>query len=146
VKEGSLFRISPLAGYNSSNDNNLQRGELITAIEIPDQDAFAKNSLYVKIRDRASYAFALVSVAAALDLKGNTIQHAKLAMGGVAHKPWRLKASEDFLKGKTVSVANFQQAASIAVKDAKGYGYNNYKLKLAPNTILQTLKQVTDLT
>ncbi|HZG26451.1 MAG TPA: xanthine dehydrogenase family protein subunit M, partial [Chitinophagaceae bacterium] len=113
-----------LPGTTPQIDNNLQRGELITAIEIPDQDAFAKNSLYVKIRDRASYAFALVSVAAALDIKGNTIQHAKLAMGGVAHKPWRLKASEDFLKGKTVSIANFQQAATIAVKDAKGYGYN----------------------
>lgn len=134
-----------LPGTTPQIDNNLQRGELITSIEIPDHDAFAKNSLYVKIRDRASYAFALVSVAAALDIKGNIIQNARLAMGGVAHKPWRLTASENYLKGKPVSITNFQQASTIAVKDAKGYGYNNFKLKLAPNTILQTLKQVANL-
>jgi xanthine dehydrogenase YagS FAD-binding subunit len=134
-----------LPGTTPQIDNNLQRGELITSIEIPDHDAFAKNSLYVKIRDRASYAFALVSVAAALDIKGNTIQNARLAMGGVAHKPWRLTASENYLKGKPVSIKHFQQAATIAVRDAKGHGYNNFKLKLAPNTILQTLKQVSNL-
>lgn len=134
-----------LPGNNPEKDNNLQRGEMITAIEVPDNDAFAKNSLYVKIRDRASYAFALVSVAAALDIKGNTIQNARLAMGGVAHKPWRLTAAENFLKGKTISVENFKQAAAIAMKDAKGYGHNNFKLKLVPNTIVQTLKTVSGL-
>jgi xanthine dehydrogenase YagS FAD-binding subunit len=134
-----------LPGNNPEKDNNLQRGEMITAIEIPYNDAFAKNSLYVKIRDRASYAFALVSVAAALDLKGSTINNARLAMGGVAHKPWRLTAAENFLKGKTASVENFKQAATIAMKDAKGYGYNNFKLKLAPNTIVQTLKTVSGI-
>jgi xanthine dehydrogenase YagS FAD-binding subunit len=134
-----------LPGNNPEKDNNLQRGEMITAIEIPDNDVFAKNSLYVKIRDRASYAFALVSVAAALDIKGNTIANARLAMGGVAHKPWRLTAAENFLKGKLVSVENFKQAAAIAMKDAKGYGHNNFKLKLAPNTIVQTLKTVSGI-
>ena len=118
---------------------------MITAIEIPDSDAFAKNSLYVKIRDRASYAFALVSVAAALDIKGNTIANARLAMGGVAHKPWRLTAAENFLKGKIASIENFKQAAAIAMKEAKGYGHNNFKLKLAPNTIVQTLKTVSGI-
>jgi xanthine dehydrogenase YagS FAD-binding subunit len=132
-----------LPGNSPEKDNNLQRGELITAVEIPESDAFAKNSLYVKIRDRASYAFALVSVAAALDMKGNTIAGAKLAMGGVAHKPWRLTAAENFLKGKNASIENFKQAASIAMKDAKGYGYNNFKLKLAPNTLVQVLRTVT---
>ena len=126
-----------LPGNTPEKDNNLQRGELITAIEIPVNDSFAKNSLYVKIRDRASYAFALVSVAAALDMNGNTIRDARLAMGGVAHKPWRLTASENFLKGKTASVDNFKQAAAIAMKDAKGYGHNNFKLTLAPNTIVK---------
>ena len=134
-----------LPGNNPEKDNNLQRGEMITAIEVPDNDAFAKNSLYVKIRDRASYAFALVSVAAALDMKGNTIQNARLAMGGVAHKPWRLIAAENFLKGKTASFDNFKQAATIAMKEAKGYGYNDFKLKLAPNTIVQTLKTVSGI-
>jgi xanthine dehydrogenase YagS FAD-binding subunit len=134
-----------LPGLTPEKDNNLQRGEMITAIEIPDSDAFAKNSLYVKIRDRASYAFALVSVAAALDMKGNTIANARLAMGGVAHKPWRLTAAENFLKGKSASIENFKQAAAIAMKDAKGYGHNNFKLKLAPNTIVQTLKTVSGI-
>ena len=132
-----------LPGNNPEKDNNLQRGEMITGIEVPDNDAFAKNALYVKIRDRASYAFALVSVAAALDMNGKTINNARLAMGGVAHKPWRLTAAENFLKGKTASVENFKQAAAIAMKDAKAYGYNNFKLKLAPNTIVQTLKTVS---
>jgi xanthine dehydrogenase YagS FAD-binding subunit len=134
-----------LPGNNPEKDNNLQRGEMISAIEVPDNDRFAKNALYVKIRDRASYAFALVSVAAALEMKGNTIANARLAMGGVAHKPWRLTAAENFLKGKMASVENFKQAAAIAMKDAKSYGYNNFKLKLAPNTIVQTLKTVSGI-
>lgn len=125
-------------------DNNLQRGEMITAVEIPENN-FAKNSLYVKIRDRASYAFALVSVAAALDMNGTTIKNVRLAMGGVAHKPWRLISAENYLKGKIASIENFKQAASIAMKEAKGYGYNNFKLKLAPNTIVQTLKTVSGI-
>ncbi len=131
-----------LPGTTPEKDNNLQRGEMITAIEVPDNNEFSKKALYIKIRDRASYAFALISVAAALDIKGNTIQNARLAMGGVAHKPWRLTGAENFLKGKTASLENFNQAAAISMKDAKGYGYNNFKLKLAPNTIVQTLKTV----
>jgi len=133
-----------LPGTTPQKDNNLIRGEMITAIEVP-QNAFAKNYLYTKIRDRASYAFALVSVAAAMDLKNNIIHDARLAMGGVAHKPWRLTAAENFLKGKQASVQNFRQAASIAMKDAKGYGHNNFKLKLAPNTIVETLKTVSGI-
>jgi xanthine dehydrogenase YagS FAD-binding subunit len=131
-----------LPGNTPERDNNLQKGELITAVDVPLNDEFAKNSFYTKIRDRASYAFALVSVAAALDLKGNTIHDARLAMGGVAHKPWRLNTAENFLKGKTASIENFNRAASIAMEDAKGYGYNNFKVKLASNTIVQTLKTV----
>jgi xanthine dehydrogenase YagS FAD-binding subunit len=133
-----------LPGETPQKDNNLQKAEMITAIEVPN-NAFAKNSLYTKIRDRASYAFALVSVAAALDIKNNRIQLARLAMGGVAHKPWRLAAAESFLKGKPVSVEIFKQAANIAMKDAKGYGHNNFKLKLAPNTIVETLKTVSGI-
>jgi xanthine dehydrogenase YagS FAD-binding subunit len=82
-------------------------------------------------------------VAAALDMKGKTIQQARLAMGGVAHKPWRLFAAEQFLQGKEASVANFQQAASLAMREAKGYGYNNFKLTLGSNTIVHTLKTLT---
>lgn len=134
-----------LPGSTPEKDNNLLKGELITAVEIPVNDSLAKNSLYIKVRDRASYAFALVSVAAALDMDGSTIKNARLAMGGVAHKPWRLTAAENFLKGKNASEANFKQAATIAMKDAKGYGQNNFKLKMAPNTIVQTLKTVSGI-
>ena len=134
-----------LPGSMPQKDSTLQRGEMITAVEIPDHQAFANKSLYVKIRDRSSYAFALVSVASALEMDGNTIKNARLAMGGVAHKPWRLTSAENFLKGKTANMSNFQQAASLAMKDAKGYGHNNFKLKLAPNTIVHTLKTVSGI-
>lgn len=128
-----------LPGDTPEKDNNLLKGELITAITIP-KNPFTKNVHYLKIRDRASYAFALVSVAVALELNGDVIKQARLAMGGVAHKPWRLTAAENFLNGKPITVANFQQAATIAMKDAKGYGHNNFKLKLVPNAIVESLK------
>ena len=128
-----------LPGDTPDKDNNLLKGELITNITIP-KNPFTKNVHYLKLRDRSSYAFALVSVAIALELNGNIIKQARLAMGGVAHKPWRLTAAENFLKGKLISTENFQQASIIAMKDAKGYGYNNFKLKLAPNAIIESLK------
>jgi xanthine dehydrogenase YagS FAD-binding subunit len=134
-----------LPGNTPQLDNSLMKGELITSVEIPVNDALAKNSLYIKVRDRASYAFALVSVAAALDMNGTTIRNARLAMGGVAHKPWRLTSAENFLNGKNASEENFKKAAAIAMKDAKGYGHNNFKLTMAPNTIVQTLKTVSGL-
>ena len=140
-----LSDFQRLPGNTPDKDNNLQKGELITAVEVPVNEALAKKSLYIKVRDRASYAFALVSVAAALDMDGNTIKNARLAMGGVAHKPWRLTTAENFLKGKTASEENFKQAAAIAMKGAKGYGQNNFKLKMAPNTIVQTLKTVSGI-
>lgn len=128
-----------LPGDTPEKDNTLQKGELITGVTIPNNN-LAAHSHYLKIRDRASYAFALVSVAAALDLKGNIIQDVRLAMGGVAHKPWRLTESEKALKGKPATEANFQMAAELAMKDAKGYGANDFKLKLAPNTIVESLR------
>lgn len=134
-----------LPGTTPEKDNNLQRGELISAIEIPISDAYAKNSTYLKIRDRSSYAFALVSVAAALDMDGDIIRSARLAMGGVAHKPWRLNTTENFLKGKKASMDNFSAAAKIAMKDAKGYGYNNFKLTLAPNTLIEALRTLSGI-
>lgn len=128
-----------LPGDQPQRDNNLQRGELITAVHLPD-NKFQKHFHYLKVRDRASYAFALISVAAALELDGTNIKDARLAMGGVAHKPWRLTQAEQFLKGKPATEASFREAASIAMKDARGYGHNNFKLKLAPATIVETLK------
>jgi len=128
-----------LPGDTPQKDNNLERGELITAVEVPDSP-FTKNVHYLKIRDRASYAFALVSVAAALHLNGNTIKDARLAMGGVAHKPWRLREAEKALIGKDVSDASFWQAAEVGIADPKGFKYNSFKIKMAPNAVVEALK------
>ncbi|RZJ69327.1 MAG: xanthine dehydrogenase family protein subunit M [Flavobacterium sp.] len=127
-----------LAGTTPEKDNNLQKGELILRLEIPVNN-LNKNFHYQKVRDRSSYAFALVSVAAALELKDDVISNVRLAMGGVAHKPWRLIAAENFLKGKTATLANFEAAAKLAMEGAKGFGENDFKLKMAPNTIIEAL-------
>jgi xanthine dehydrogenase YagS FAD-binding subunit len=130
-----------LPGDRPEKDNTLERTELITAVELPASAAAFKGHVhYLKVRDRTSYAFALVSVAAALDMDGTTIRGARLAMGGVAHKPWRLHGAEDFLKGKTASDEVFAQAAKLAMQGAKAYQYNKFKLTLAPNSIVQALK------
>jgi xanthine dehydrogenase YagS FAD-binding subunit len=128
-----------LPGDTPEKDTNLEAGELITGVEIPD-GPFTKHVSYYKVRERASYAFALVSAAAALDLDGNTIKAARLAMGGVAHKPWRMTAAEQALVGKPATEETFRQAAAVAMQGAKAFKYNEYKLKLAPNTIVQALK------
>lgn len=127
-----------LAGMMPEKDNNLQKGELIIRLEIPVNN-LNKNFHYLKVRDRSSYAFALVSVAAALELNNGVISKARLAMGGVAHKPWRLKLVEEFLKGKQATTATFEEAAKLAMKDAKSFGENDFKLKMAPNTIIEAL-------
>ena len=127
-----------LPGNSPEKDNTLESRELITAVEIPDNN-FTKNVHYLKVRDRTSYAFALVSVAVALDLKNNVINSARLAMGGVAHKPWRLKETEEFLKGKTVSEETFRQAANLSMKGARGYGDNDFKITLGANAITEAL-------
>ena len=131
-----------LPGDAPQKDNTLQPGELIMWVELP-TNGFAAHSHYLKVRDRASYAFALVSVGAALRLTGSTIQDVRLAMGGVAHKPWRLTEVEQFLRGKPATEATFKAAAAVAMKGAKGYGENDFKLTLAPNTLIDALKTAT---
>jgi xanthine dehydrogenase YagS FAD-binding subunit len=128
-----------LPGDTPEKDSNLEAGELITAVDIPD-GPFTKHVHYQKVRERASYAFALVSTAAALALDGNTIKAARLAMGGVAHKPWRLTAAEQSLVGQPATEASFRRAAEVAMQGAKAFKYNAYKLKLGPNTIVQALR------
>ncbi|WP_324678955.1 xanthine dehydrogenase family protein subunit M [Hymenobacter sp. GOD-10R] len=128
-----------LPGDTPQQDTNLGQGELVTAVEIPDAP-FTKHVHYLKVRERASYAFALVSVAAALSIENNTIKDARLAMGGVAHKPWRLTEAEKTLIGKPATEESFRQAAEVAMRGAKAFKYNAYKLKLAPNSIVQALK------
>jgi len=127
-----------LAGDTPQLDNNLKADEMILRLEIPVNN-LAKNSYYLKVRDRASYAFALVSVAAGMEISNNKITDIRLAMGGVAHKPWRLTASENFLRGKEPSSENFEQAAKLAMTDAKGFGENDFKLQMAPNSIIEAL-------
>jgi len=133
-----------LPGDHPETDNHLAPGEMILGVEIPDNN-FAKHSHYLKIRDRQSYAFALVSVAAALDISGGTIRNARLAMGGVAHKPWRLFEAERSLIGKPVSEESFKHAAQIAMQGAKAYEYNAFKLRMAPAAITEALKQASGL-
>ncbi|HEY4206465.1 MAG TPA: xanthine dehydrogenase family protein subunit M [Puia sp.] len=133
-----------LPGDTPEIDNNLHPGELIVGVDLPPA-AFPKNVHYLKIRDRTSFAFALVSVAAALELDGGTIRNARLVMGGMAHKPWRFLAAEAFLKGRPVSEDSFQQAAQIAMQGANAYEHNQYKLRLAPNAIRQALKTASGL-
>ena len=133
-----------LPGDHPELDNHLGKDEMITGIEIPGNN-FAKNSYYLKVRDRQSYAFALVSVAAALDVSNGKINQARLAMGGVAHKPWRLFDAEKFLAGKPVSEESFKQAAQIAMQGAKAYEYNSFKLKMATATINEALKHASGL-
>jgi xanthine dehydrogenase YagS FAD-binding subunit len=128
-----------LPGETPQADNQLKPGELITSVELPAND-FQQHSFYLKIRDRSSYAFALVSAAVALSIENNRIREARIAAGGVAHKPWRLTQVEKALKGQPVSPATFQQAAALAVQGAKGYGQNNFKLKLLPQAIIQALE------
>jgi len=128
-----------LPGDTPEKDTNLLPGELITAVDIPDSP-FTKHVHYQKVRERASYAFALVSAAAALDLDGNTIKAARLALGGVAHKPWRLTAAEQALVGQPATEASFRRAAEVAMQGAKAFKYNAFKLKLAPNALVQALK------
>lgn len=129
-----------LPGDNPEKDTNLEPGELITAVDVPD-GPFTRHVHYQKVRERASYAFALLSVAAALDIDAtNTIKAARLAMGGVAHKPWRLTAAEQLLVGQPATEATFRQAAAVAMQGAKAFKHNAYKLKLGPNAIVQALK------
>ena len=133
-----------LPGTTPERDNNLTPGELITALELPAAaQHFAAHSHYLKLRDRASYAFALVSVAAALQLDGTTITAARLALGGVAHKPWRNPAAEALLRGQPATAATFGKAADLLLAGGQGYGHNNFKIELARRAIVRALQQAT---
>ena len=129
-----------LPGNTPQRDTNLEPTEIITAIELPPK-GFGTNYSYLKIRDRLSYAFALVSVAAALDLDGDTIREARLALGGVAHKPWRVTAAEAALRGQPAGADAFAQAADLVLHGAKGFGHNDFKIGLARRAIVRTLSQ-----
>ncbi|MBC7568526.1 MAG: xanthine dehydrogenase family protein subunit M [Spirosoma sp.] len=129
-----------LPGDSPEKETNLNQGELITAIELP-KNRFADHSYYLKVRDRASYAFALISVAAALELDGNKISKVRIAMGGVAHKPWRVLKAEQLLVGKEATEANFRLAATAGMAEARPLEHNKFKVELGNRSIILALQQ-----
>jgi xanthine dehydrogenase YagS FAD-binding subunit len=129
-----------LPGDQPQRDNNLAPDELITGIELP-PEGFATHCTYLKLRDRLSYAFALVSVAAALELDGGRIGRARLALGGVAHKPWRNREAERVLVGRVPDEAAFTAAADLILRDAKGFEHNRFKIELTRRAIVRGLAQ-----
>jgi xanthine dehydrogenase YagS FAD-binding subunit len=129
-----------LPGDTPHIDSNLGGDEIITAVELPPQ-GFAKNYSYLKIRDRLSYAFALVSIAVGLDMEGDTIRDARLVLGGIAHKPWRDREAEGELNGAQPTRDNFLRAANIVLRDARGFGHNDFKIELARRGIVRALTQ-----
>jgi xanthine dehydrogenase YagS FAD-binding subunit len=134
-----------LPGNTPQLDTNLQSNEIVIAVELPAQ-GFAKNYSYLKIRDRLSYAFALVSVAAALELEGDTIRQARMALGGVAHKPWRDAEAEAALRGQPANQTTFAHAADLLLRDAKGFTHNTFKVELARRSIVRALIQAAQAT
>lgn len=127
-----------LPGKTPQLDTNLKPDELIVSIDLP-KSPYAAHSHYLKVRDRASYAFALVSVAAALELDGGTIRSARIALGGVAHKPWRAEEAEHFLTGKSATEATYQAAAKLVTVGAKTYEHNAFKVPMAQQTVVRAL-------
>ena len=129
-----------LPGDEPWRDNQLAAGELVTAIDLPGED-FSTHYSYLKLRDRLSYAFALVSVAVAMRIEGNAIGELRIAVGGVAHKPWRLPEVEAQLRGRTPSRELFAEAAAALTAGAVGRGGNDFKIELARRAIVRVLQQ-----
>ena len=127
-----------LPGTTPAIETALRPDELIVAVTLPPAK-FAKNAYYLKARDRASYAFALISVAAGLEMDGSNVKSAGLALGGVALKPWRMAEAEQALVGKPASPDTFKQAANILLRGAKGYEHNTFKIELAKQGVVRAL-------
>jgi len=136
----ALADFHRLPGDTPQRDTNLNADELVIAVELPPR-GFAANYTYLKIRDRLSYAFALVSVAVGLELEGGTVKEARFALGGVAHKPWRNPQAEAALRGRPADAGAFAEAADIVLRDAKGFGHNTFKISLARRAIVRALTQ-----
>jgi xanthine dehydrogenase YagS FAD-binding subunit len=128
-----------LPGDTPHIDANLNPDEIITSIELP-ANGFAQHSTYLKLRDRASYAFALVSVAAAMDFEPGKMANVRLALGGVAHKPWRDERAESLLNGKAASSETFLKAANVLLKHARSYGHNEFKIEMTRRAIVRGLE------
>ena len=133
--------VHRLPGDTPQIETEVQPGELITAVELPPMPLAAR-STYRKVRDRASYAFALVSVAAALEVENGTVVDVRLALGGVAHKPWRALNAENTLRGKAATAENFQAAAQAELAEAKPLEHNAFKVELANRVIVAVLQEL----
>src|SRR5262249_30414562 len=120
-------------------DNNLATDEIITAILMP-PSRFAANSHYLKVRDRASYAFALVSVAVALRFNGRMVEDARIVLGGVAHKPWRVAMAEKELIGRSLDDSSIARAAQAAVQGSQPLTHNAFKVELTRGAVTRALK------
>jgi xanthine dehydrogenase YagS FAD-binding subunit len=129
-----------LPGDRPEKDTHLNPGELITAIHLS-KPVFADHYYYLKIRERSSYAFALVSAAAGLQITNGVIERAGIAMGGVAHKPWKLTKAEAFLSGKKPTASNFESAAALEMKAAQPFKDNKYKVEMGMRAIVRALMQ-----
>ena len=130
-----------LPGDAPQRDTVLERDELIVAVELPPL-AFAERSVYRKVRERASFSFALVSVAAALDVAGGTVRDVRIAFGGLAHKPWRAVAAEEALRGSAADEKHFRKAAEAELEQAEPLRDNAYKVPLATGTLVRTLLEL----
>lgn len=131
-----------LPGNAPDRDSVLERGDLIVAVELPPLP-IAANSAYYKVRDRASYAFALVSVAAALEVRDGRVAEVRIALGGVAHKPWRALRAEAALRGASASDESYGRAADAELADARALEHNAFKIPLARNTLRMVLRRLT---
>jgi xanthine dehydrogenase YagS FAD-binding subunit len=131
-----------LPGETPERDTVLEHGELIIAVELPALP-IAAHSAYYKVRDRASYAFALVSVAAALEVSNGRVQDVRIAFGGLAHKPWRALRAEASLRGAAATEENYGRAAAAELADARPLKHNTFKIPLARNTLRLVLRQLT---
>lgn len=136
-----LTELHRLPEEHPEHETVLKPGELITAVELPALP-FAARSTYRKVRDRASYAFALVSVAAALELNGGVVKDVRLALGGVAHKPWRAWKAEEALRGQPATEANFRAAAEAELADARPLRHNAFKIELVRRTVAAALGEL----
>ena len=132
-----------LPGDQPQRDTVLERGELIAAVDLPALPIAAR-SRYRKVRDRASYAFALVSVAAAIDVDDGVVQDVRIALGGVAHKPWRATRAEEVLRGAAPAEEIFGRAADAELDQARPLAANGFKVPLARNTIVRTLLDLVE--
>jgi xanthine dehydrogenase YagS FAD-binding subunit len=135
----ALADFHRLPGTTPQQDNNLEPGDLITAIELP-PSRFAAHSHYLKVRDRASYAFALVSVACALEMSGGRVTDARIVLGGVAHKPWRASAAERQLVGSRLEPGAVESAARASVEGARPYRDNAFKVALTERAVARAVR------